>query len=58
MKRYRLDVKNRLNAPHKSENLRKKRVLVKISESQSEEERKRQLQAEFEDLCEEYQKGF
>ena len=31
--------------------------MVKMTEQQSDEERKRQLQAEFEDTCHEYQKG-
>ena len=31
--------------------------MVKMTEQQSDEERKRQLQAEFEDTCQEYQKG-
>ena len=57
MKNFRLDVKNRLNAPHKNENLRKKRVMVKVTETVSEEDRKRQLQAEYEEIVGEYDKG-
>jgi len=56
IKRYRLDIKNRLNAPHKSDNLRKKKIMVQMAEAQSEDERKRQLQAEYEETRDEYQK--
>jgi histone acetyltransferase 1 len=56
MKLYRLDIKNRLNAPHKNENLRKKRVMAQVSETVSEEDRKRHLQSEYEDIVGEYDK--
>ena len=57
MKLYRLDIKNRLNAPHKNENLRKKRVMAQVSETVSEEDRKRHLQSEYEEIVGEYDKG-
>ena len=57
MKLYRLDIKNRLNAPHKNENLRKKRVMAQVSETVSEEDRKRHLQTEYEEIVAEYDKG-
>jgi len=56
MKLYRLDIKNRLNAPHKNENLRKKRVMAQVSETVSEDDRKRQLQSEYEEIVGEYDK--
>lgn len=57
MKLYRLDIKNRLNAPHKNENLRKKRVMAQVSETVSEDDRKRHLQTEYEEIVGEYDKG-
>ena len=57
MKLYRLDIKNRLNAPHKNENLRKKRVMAQVSETVSEDDRKRHLQSEYEEIVGEYDKG-
>ena len=57
MKAYRLDIKNRLNSPHKNENLRKKRVMAKVTETVSEDDRKKMLQVEYEDIVQEYQKG-
>ena len=56
MRAYRLDVKNRLNAPYKNEALRKMRLAHGSGVQLSEEDRKTLLDQEYKELIEEYEK--
>jgi len=56
MRAYRLDVKNRLNAPYKNETLRKMRLAHSSGVQLSEEDRKNLLNQEYQELIEEYEK--
>ena len=57
MKQYRLDVKKRLNAPYKSNDLRQRSLNMNIKEMMSDEDRHQFLQKEYEELIQEYDKG-
>jgi len=57
MKEFRIDIKNRLNAPYKNEALRKKRIMIQTGVQLTDEDRKKLLHAEYEELIEQYEKG-
>jgi hypothetical protein len=57
MKKYRLEIKNRINSPFKNESMRKLRVMIPNGIQLSDEDRKKMLHAEYEELMEQYQKG-
>ena len=58
MRQYRIDVKNRLNSPYKNDALRKMRINIPSGVKLSDEERKKLLQQEYEEVIEQYTKGF
>lgn len=57
MKQFRIAIKNRLNAPYKNESLRKMRVMIPSGVQLSDEDRKKMLHAEYEEIIEQYEKG-
>lgn len=56
MKKFRIDVKNRLNAPFKNDMLRRARNLIPNGIQLAEEDRKKMLHDEYNQVIEEYEK--
>jgi len=56
MRQYRIDVKNRLNSPYKNDALRKMRINIPSGVKLGDDERKKLLQQEFEEVMQQYTK--
>jgi len=56
MKAFRIDIKNRLNLPYKNETVRKMRINLQSGVQLTDEDRKKLLHAEYEEVIEHYDK--